>query len=247
MANPLNRAVRTPHRWEEVLRGYIEWIRGHQEQFWAMAGTLAAAVLLVFFMVSRRQEENEQAWIQLGPVQNDLQQGHYGEAAKALDAWTGRYQSADALFYAKFLRADLSYRTSDYAEAARVYGDLAQNGRPPEMRPLALSAETAAEEMAGRIPQAQASAQRFLDLYPDHFLAASMALSQARLAELTGPPGKASALYDRFVILYPQSPWTALARARVQALAGTPLTGPKKLSIIPPPTKKPVGKNINDD
>ena len=46
-----------------------------------------------------------------------------------------------------------------------------------------------------------------------------MYMTQARLAEMAGNKAAAAAIYDRFVLLFPQSPWTALARARTQALS----------------------------
>jgi outer membrane protein assembly factor BamD (BamD/ComL family) len=216
-------------RFEQAVLQYVQWIRTHQEQFWSIFGTVAAALILVVFMIHRRQTENENAWVQLGVAQGYLLQGQMDQATKALDQWTTRYQGTEPATYAKFLRADLLYRTSDYTHAAVVYGDLAQAGQPPLVRPMALSAQSAADEMAGDIPQALALTQQFLDRYPDHFLTASMYISQARLSELSGNPANASALYDRFVILYPQSPWTAFAHARLQALSG---------HTTPPPLQK---------
>lgn len=202
-----------------MLQDGVEWVRTHQEQFWATSGTALAATLMTFFMIHRHQLQNDEAWSQLGTAQGQLLQNRYEEASKSLKDWTVHYANTSAETYAGFLRADLLYRTSDYASAARVYGNLAQNGRPPDARPLALAAEAAAEEMAGRIPQAQALAQQFMDHYPDHFLAASVSLAQARLAELARSSGDASSLYDRFIMLYPQSPWVPVARARLRVLS----------------------------
>ncbi|OGR91823.1 MAG: hypothetical protein A2992_09010 [Elusimicrobia bacterium RIFCSPLOWO2_01_FULL_59_12] len=196
----------------------MQWIRAHREQSWAIAGTVVGAVVILSFVIQRRQTENNEAWTQLGVSQGYLLQGQTGEAGKALDLWFSRFQGTSAESYARFLRADLLYGTTDYAGAARLYGELAQTGQPPDVRPLALAAQCAAEETSGRLAEAQALAQRFLDSYPDHFLAASIYISQARLAELTGDPSNATAIYDRFVVLYPQSPWTDLARARLLAL-----------------------------
>ena len=225
--NPTSKAQGSA-RLEQTLIQYVQWIRTHQEQFWAISGTVAGAVLIVVFMVHRRQTESEDAWSQLGVAQGYLMQGQSEQTAKALDQWSTRFQGTHATSYAKFLRAELLYHTSDYAGAARTYGELAQTGHPPEIRPLALSAQGASDEMAGRLPEAQAATQLFLDKYPDHFLAASVYLSQARLAEMSGSLSNASALYDRFVILYPQSPWTAFARARLQALSTPPAGTPSK-------------------
>jgi tetratricopeptide (TPR) repeat protein len=224
MPNSMNKTQNIT-RFEQTLLQYVQWVRTHQEQFWAISGTIAGAALLVVFMIHRHQTESDDAWTQLGVAQGYLMQGQTEQTTKALDQWSSRFQGTNATTYAKFLHADLLYRTSDYIAAAHAYGELAQAGQPVDVRPLALSAQSAAEEMAGRLPEAQALIQQFLDKYPDHFFTASMYLSQARLAEMTGNISNASALYDRFVILYPQSPWTAFAKARLQTLA-TPPSGP---------------------
>jgi outer membrane protein assembly factor BamD (BamD/ComL family) len=213
---------------EKVLTQWVSWIRTHQEQFWAISGSLVAAIVIVVFMVRRHQEQNDQAWTQLGMVQGYLMQNQYEPARKALDQWSTSYKGTSAETYAKFLRADLLYGTSQYAESAQVYGEIAQTAPPELVRPLALAAQAAAQEQAGQLPQAQASVQQFLDKYPDHFLAASMYLSQARLAELTGNPAGASAIYDRFVILYPQSPWTQFVHYRLQHLTPGSTPSPVK-------------------
>jgi len=111
-------------------------------------------------------------------------------------AWEARYRGTDASTYEKFLRADLSYRTSDYVQAAQVYGDLSQTGRPEPTRALALSAQIVSEEMAGHLPQAQSLAQVFLDRYPDHFLAAPTYMTQAPLGGIDWkiPAGRLSRL-----------------------------------------------------
>jgi outer membrane protein assembly factor BamD (BamD/ComL family) len=200
----------------------VRWVQTHREQFWAITGTIGVTVLLVAFMVHRRQAQNAEAWTQLGVAQGYLIQGQRAETAKALEQWFTRFQGSSATDYARFLKADLLYSTSDYAGAAQLYKNLAETGNPPVVRPLALSAASAAEEMAGQLPAAQATVQQFLEKYPEHFLAASMMMSQARLAELAGDIPNASALYDRYVILYPQSPWTEFAKARLRLLSAPP-------------------------
>ncbi len=197
----------------------VRWIRENQERFWAITGTSLLLVLLVFLLVQRQQKERDAAWSELGAAQNQLSQNNLAEARKSLDAWETRFKGSSANSYAMFLKADLAYRTSDYAQAAQVYGELAQSGNPEILRPLALSAQVASEEMAGRYPQAQALAQTFLEKYPDHFLAATLYLAQARLAEIQGDSAAASAVYERIVLLFPQSPWSALAKSKSQNLS----------------------------
>src|SRR5258708_892088 len=135
---------------EQKLKDYVQWIRTHQEQFWAITGTVLGGGLLIVFMLHRREAENDEAWTQLGTAQGYVMQGDATNAKKALDQWEGRFKGTTATSYAKFLREDLLYHTSDYVSAAQIYGDLAQNGQPKEVRPLALSAQSSAEAMAGR-------------------------------------------------------------------------------------------------
>jgi tetratricopeptide (TPR) repeat protein len=213
--------TRTASRAEQTIKKWVVWCRTHQEQFWAIAGSAVAAALLIFFMVHRRQTQNEQAWIQLGSAQAMLLQGQMDKAAEALNQWETRFKGSSATSYEQFLRADLYYRTKDYAKSAEMYGTIAQIGNPTEVRPLALSAQSSALEMAGSLPEAQAATQQFLDRYPDHYLTASMYLSQARLAEMTNNAAVAAAIYDRFLTLYPQTPWTAFVRSRVEKLSGS--------------------------
>ena len=48
----LSQAIPTSKRVEQALLQYVQWIRTHQEQFWSIFGTLSAALLLVFFMMT---------------------------------------------------------------------------------------------------------------------------------------------------------------------------------------------------
>ena len=114
-------------------------------------------VLLIALVLHHRETDTNEAWFELGGIQSQEMQGKLEEARKSLDTWESHFQGTEAATYAKFMKADLLYRTSDYAQAAQVYADLAQTGQPDLVKPLALSAEASSEEMAGHIPQALGS------------------------------------------------------------------------------------------
>lgn len=206
---------------ERWLRQALGWVETHREQFWAALGLILLIAVFIFFAIRRHAMENEEAWNRLGTAQGHLALGKPEAARQELQEWEKRFGRSSAATYARFLKADLLSKSSDYASAAQLYDDLAQSARPADLRPLALSAQSSSEEMAGHLPQALALAQEFTNRYPDHFLAAPMYLAQARLDEMAGNPAAASAVYDRFANLYPQSPWTPLARARLQTLSGS--------------------------
>src|SRR5665213_3606818 len=169
------------NQFEKSLTQAVQWIRANQERFWAITGGTLLSFLFIGLVIHHRQTESVEAWFQLGGIQGQLMQGKYDETRKGLDSWQTRFKGTDAATYAQFMRADLAYRTSDYIQASQIYSEIAVSGHPDDLKPLALSAEASSEEMAGHIPQAQALTQTFLEKYPDHFLAGSNYISQARL------------------------------------------------------------------
>jgi len=174
---------------EKYIEEAVRWIREHQERFWAITGTTLLSFLFIALLIHHHETETSEAWMQLGGVQSQLAQGKMEDARKSLSSWETRFQRSDAASYANFIKADLAYRTSDYVQAGQIYGE------------------------------AQKLAQSFLDKYPDHYLAAPMYMTQARLAELSGNAAAAVTIYDRFTLLFPQTPWSTLAKNRSQTLS----------------------------
>jgi len=211
---------------EKKIEAAIVWVRTHQERFWTVVGVIVMASLFLYFAIQQHVRQQNEAWAQLGPIQGALAQNQTDTARKSLADWQTHYGTSNAASYAQFLKGDLLYKTSDYVSAAQIYAEVAQAGKPALVQPLALSAEISAEEMAGNIKAARATAQRFVEKYPDHFFAASAYLSQARLAEMSGDMPAAQAIYERFVILYPQSPWTASVRSQLQSHSPAPTVNP---------------------
>src|SRR5882724_11518335 len=102
MMTPFQNKETQSSKVERVLVEYVQWIRTHQEQFWAISGTVAGAALIVAFMINRHKTESNEAWTQLGIAQGYLMQGQADATAKALDQWFTRYQGTNATNYAKF-------------------------------------------------------------------------------------------------------------------------------------------------
>lgn len=218
---------------ERRLLATADWVRTHQERFWTIVGLSVITVAMAIFAVQHRQKQTEEAWNQLGPIQGQIMQAPSAELLKTLEDWNSKFKGTAAGPYAEFMQADLLYKTSDYARAAQIYGRIADVGTPIVMRPLALAGQANAEEMNKNLPKALEVAKSFTERYPDHFLAASMYLSQARLLEATGNPVMAATLYERFAILFPQSPWTAQARERQTALSGKIPTSATTVPALP--------------
>ncbi len=200
-------------RLEKAIQAAILWIASNQERAWAVLGVTVVTVVVGILVLRNRAQMNEDAWNQLGTVQGHIMQGRTQEALKSVNEWESRFTGTAAASYAKFIKADLLMKTTDYAGASQIYSDLAVSANPAPLRPLAMAAQVNAEDAAGHIPQAKAAAQAFLDRYPDHFLAGSVLWSQAHLAEKGGDATGVQGLYERFSLLYPQNPWQDLLQA----------------------------------
>ena len=67
------------------------------------------------FVVHQRGVTNTEAWQQLGAVQSQAMQNHTDQENKSLADWQTHLTGSSAITYAQFLKADLLYKTSDYA------------------------------------------------------------------------------------------------------------------------------------
>ncbi|HAU90008.1 MAG TPA: hypothetical protein DCW72_07245, partial [Elusimicrobia bacterium] len=61
---------------------------------------------------------------------------------------------------------------------------------------------------------AQVQYSDFLAKYPDHFVAPEAHASLARLQEMTGAADLAKATYEKIALLYPETTWAMMARAK---------------------------------
>jgi tetratricopeptide (TPR) repeat protein len=209
-------------RTEFYVRETIAWIRDHREQFWTAIGIVIFAVAGVLFFIQKQKTQSDAAWMSLAQSQGLLMQGKPDDALKAVDEWLATNNGSDAASYGKFIRAEALQKSGKTVDSIAVYTDLASSASPKDMRPLALSGLASSAESAGDFALARSTSQEFLSKYPDHFLAGSMYLVQARSNESLGDKAAAASLYERFNILYPQSPYTEAVKLKQQALGGAP-------------------------
>jgi len=193
----------------------LTWIQTHQERFWTIVGGMVLTAVFFVFLIHQHDIKQDQAWMQLGEIHGHLMQSKLEDTGKELAQWQTQFSNSSASSYAKFMGGDLLMKTPDYTAAAQVYGELAATAKPADLRPLALAAQASAYELGKQWPQAQAAARAFIDKYPDHYFAGDVYLTQARAFEQSGDFAGARAVYERFVILYPQHPSIPLIRKKL--------------------------------
>jgi len=158
--------------------------------------------------------------------------GNYAEAEKQLDSIEANFSRTSAWGFAALTKGDLLFRQNKFKEAAGEYAKVAAKG-PKNLLPFAFYDLGKAKEAAADLAGAQGHYKDFLAAYPEHFLAPEVHLSLANAYELSNNPAEAKAAYEKIALLYPDTYWAMVAKAKV--------TPPQKEAAAPkaPDAKTP--------
>jgi len=199
----------------EWLNQSLTWVKTHQETALAVAiTTLGGGGLLVYFAVHTKTLE-QQAWTDVLNAQGLAAQGKAPEALNQLDQVSQRFGRLKASSHAQLLKAEILVRQKKWGEAAAIYERLAAQTQVKEIRPFALLGLANSQIAQANYAGASASYQRLLSDFPDHFLSPKAYQNLAAIQEMTGQLDQARQTYQRLQTLYPNSPWAALAGARL--------------------------------
>jgi TolA-binding protein len=86
---------------------------------------------------------------------------------------------------------------------------------PKNLMPFAFYDLGKAKEAAADLTGALGQYSAFLAAFPDHFLAPEVHLSLANVYELANNLPEAKAAYEKIALLYPDTYWAAVAKAKV--------------------------------
>lgn len=187
------------------------WIKKNRETFiGSLVIAVAAAIFAVYFFTHYRGMR-ETAWKTLFMAQQIGYGGNIAQAQQQLDTIEKSYGSTTAAPYATLTKGDILYAQEKFKEAEAEYAKVINNR---ELGPFAAYNVGKCKEAAGDLAGAQVQYSDFLAKYPDHFVAPEAHVSLARLQEMTGAADLAKATYEKIALLYPETTWAMLARAR---------------------------------
>lgn len=210
-------ASRKPAKQDEVrdaVMSSLDWVLERRKEAAMAAGALL--VLLIGFAVylNARSQRESAAWEKLAMAEA---YSYYGRPQEALDALAQvREQGArGASALAGILESDIRVAKGEADKAAAAL-DLAAHEAPEGLRPFVAAQKAAAFESAGKGAECAAAASAFLGSYPDHFLAPHILTVQARCQAASGQTEAARKSWQDLTLQYPDSPWAARAKARLQ-------------------------------
>jgi TolA-binding protein len=209
---------------QELVDGALVWISKNQQLAAGIAGGAAVVVAAVCIFVYRIHSTQSATWDRLALAEDTAYAGQVDSALQQIKDLTTQYPSSQAAAYALLFEGDILFPRGQYKEALDAYNKVLENSEPKVLQPYALGDSALAQEGAGQCAQAVQTAQHFLELYPDHFLAPQVHASLARCLATTGQADQARTAYQKITLQYPDTSWAAWAKTRLET--GAPLAKP---------------------
>lgn len=198
-----------------LLEKAADWVTANRSLALKVSGGILATLILGGGAFLHRRHMQQQAWERFALATTLAYGGRPDQALEQLKQLAEELPAADAAGYGLLLAGDIHYQRGQYEEALKRYNAVLESGRPRAALPLAQGNIAIALEASGKAQEAAASAQRFLETYPDHFFAPQVHASFARSLQASGQTEQAKAAYQKIVLQYPDTSWASWAQARL--------------------------------
>jgi lipopolysaccharide biosynthesis regulator YciM len=213
---------------EEVLNLAQRWLESVKRQWkWLLLGTAVIAVALSAWGVNARMQAAKEDRGATALVQLRAKfpaDATNAEAAKALQALVSQYAGTKAAEEAELQRGNLLYRMKNYADAAKSYEALLQNGDPAWNTLVSESLSYCYEGM-GEFKKAAAVLQSVAEQSTGH-LHTEVLQRLALLYEKAGEPQEALVYWRKLLELKPAPALQAYLQEKLAAAEAK--TGPGK-------------------
>ena len=194
----------------------VLWVSENRQTASIAAGAAAVALLAASLFVYHARSIKDEAWSRLGLAQDLAGGGRADLALKQIQELTARYPNTDAAGFGLLLAGDILYPQGQYKEAIDNYRKVLEGGAQKALQPIAMGDIGLSLEASGLCQQAVETDGKFLETYPDHFLAPQVHASLARCLQALGQTEQAKAAYQKIALQYPQSVWAEWAQNRLQ-------------------------------
>lgn len=205
----------------------VNFIQNHRMAIFAVLGGLivAALGLGIYIEVSKNFAMGEvqkieylskqmQEWTSLPEGEKKTSLAQEIESLLATEEGSFGYEYARAQFY--FSAGQYWSVKKDWEKAAQAFRQVGEKASGSYLAGVALlNLQQASEEM-GKVEEALAALNLFLEKYKDNGVLAPQAyFAKARLLDSQGKTEEAAAAFQALVEAYPESDWTNLAKVRI--------------------------------
>lgn len=200
---------------QDAVERAAEWASENRQTAGIAAGALVASVFLVIALLWSIGARRDAAWERYGLAIAQAYAGRPEQALEQVKSLAGDAPSSPATAHALLLAGDIQFSRAKYAEAVASFEKTLNEG-PRALHPFALSNLAITHESAKQNEKAIETARRFLDNYPDHFLAPQVHASLARSLQAAGQAEQARAALQKIAIQYGDSSWAAWAQSKIK-------------------------------
>lgn len=187
----------------------ILWLKERWQSAASAAGIIIVFGALGIYFISNYNTTKKLSWEKISYAQGYASQGMTAQAMQILDDVISKYSNSDVGQYAKFAKADISFRAKNYNVAAGLYQEMINNNKSKDIILFAYSGLGYSKENMGDYQGAIASYKGFLEKYPNHYLAARIYDSLARVYLISGSSQLAKETYEKLMTLFPGTYWSA--------------------------------------
>jgi len=192
------------------------WIRRNRETVIGSAVILLAVIAFAIYFVANYRSLRDAAWRNLFIAQQNAYSGNIENAQKLLTEIQKTYGRTSAAPFAALTEGDIFYALGRFDDAAVSYNKVLSSGEktlyPIAMLDLGKSKE-AKEDWTG----ARDVYFKFVEQYPNHYTTPEVHMSLANAYLKTGDTTAAKAAFERIAVLYPDTAWSAQAKAVLTA------------------------------
>ncbi|MHB2025827.1 MAG: tetratricopeptide repeat protein [Elusimicrobiota bacterium] len=201
---------------ETVVAAALGWIAANRQKAAAIAGGIVIAAAIGAFAVYGARAKTVAAWNDLAIARALAYSGRAPNALQEIQRLEADYPQSDAAAYANLFAGDVLYQGGRYQDALANYQKVLSQGRPLVIQPFALDDAALAEESLGDCKDSAVMSRRFLDAYPENFLAPQAHLSLARCLEALGQIDEARAAYQKIALQYPGTSFAQIAQEKAK-------------------------------
>ena len=201
----------------DVVDKGLLWIEKNRQTAAMGAGAIVVVAIILVATFSHARNARAQAWDRLSLAQSYAYSGVPQAALAQFDQLRRDHPNSDAAGFATVFAGDVHFQRAEYKEAADEYSKIIERGLPKGLQPVALADLAITQESAGQAQQAAQTAQRFLDAFPDHYLAPQVHACLARSLLAAGQKDQAKAAFQKISLQYPDTSWAAWAQSQLKS------------------------------
>ena len=200
---------------QDAVERAAEWTAENRQTAGLIACGALVAVLVVLGLIYSVSSRRDAAWERYGMAIAQAYAGRPEQALEQVKSLAADAPSSPATAHALLLAGDIQFSRAKYAEAISAFEAALSDG-PRALHPYALSNLALTHESAKQNERAIETARRFLDTYPDHFLAPQVHAALARSLQAAGQSEQARAALQKIAIQYGDSSWAAWAQSKIK-------------------------------